>query len=1001
MKLNDEQRTAISHSGDQLLVVAGPGSGKTLVIVERVARLVAEGTPQESILCMTFTEKAASIMRRRLQERSVSRAWVGTMHSLCLEILKENYVKTGITDRPEVFGEMPRLAWCVRNVDKLGINEEVVSLSGDIRRLCKSMMRAVQLAKRELVTADDLERRAKTGMEANPADEESALLAELVKVYRAYDAHKRKNKLIDYDDMVAMVVDLLERDGQALEMYRQRYRHIMVDEFQDHNYAQFRLTRLLACSGSITAVGDNNQSIMGFQGAFGGIFDEFRMAYPEHESVALSSNYRCSGNVSEISSQLLRVDTEREARPLSSVATDGDPVVVAVAPDEAAEREFVAETISKLDVPLDKVAVLCTTNESCQALAAALRARGIPAALVGPSNLVRSPMAAEVMALLRIADSPETSGADISLVLSRRGIREYNIQAINGKAKQIGREPDDGVFSVLDGYSGSDQDTEIREISRQLQRMSTKARNSDLLGTLHRIMMEYTDAYKKSANESGYEAARNLSILNRLYGMADEYERHYYGRRLSDFVEYVELVGDPKMVDPDSDDAEIAGAVSVLTIHKSKGKEFDTVFVTGLYDNNIPRQFRGEKFNIPADLLEGTGRASDSETAHIHEQRNLLYVAMTRAKNRLYLSYPKMAKDARSERQPSRFLNGINYETNPRIRTIAYESSAPAGPVPRDALEAAKLRAQEEACKAIRESRPEAAVRHLVDLARIAHAQDGRGDDFDPMTILKAGLDVAGELPAEPRIPLVDRESLVLSATSIETYQKCPLKFKYQRVLRVPEKPSIYIVKGGIIHGALETLGNQRLAGREPEIDAAIRAAEEKMASVRGAYDDVQYQAVASSIDGIVRNYAKWEVESPNEPVGMEVRFDIFLDGIKYTGRMDRVERNPDGRYEVVDFKTGATPMPKRKVPLDPQLNLYAAAILEKYSSLPIKVSLLYPAKNNNAREYAVTEELLEAGLGVIRECANDILAEKFGATPGSHCMQCPYKNICPAIASK
>lgn len=1001
MELNDEQRAAVSHAGDQLLVVAGPGSGKTLVIAERVARLVAEGIPQESILCMTFTEKAAGIMRRRLQERSASGVWVGTIHSLCLEMLKDNYVKTGIIDRTEVFGEMPRLAWCVRNVDKFGINEKAVSLSGDTRKLCKSMMRAVQLAKRELVTADDLEHRASVGLDANPDDEESALLAELVKVYRAYDAHKRKNDLIDYDDMVAMAVNLLERDSQALETYRQRYRHVMVDEFQDHNYAQFRLTRLLTGSGSITAVGDSNQSIMGFQGAFGGIFDEFRAAYPGHGPVALSRNHRCSGNVSEISSQLLRADAGREARPLSSVATDGDPVVVAATPDEVAEREFVAETISELDVSPDEVAVLCATNESCQAFAAALRARGIPAALVGPSNLARNPAVAEVMALLRIADSPETSGIDISLVLSRRGIREYNIQAINGKARQVGTAPDDGVFSVLGGYSGSDQDAEIREIARQLQRMSAEARNSDLLGTLHRIMTEYTDAYKKSANESGYEAARNLSILNRLYGMAEEYERHYYGRRLSDFVEYVELVGDPKMADPDSDDAEIAGAVSVLTIHKSKGKEFNTVFVTGLYDDNVPGSFREEKFNIPADLLKGTGRASDPKEAHVRERRNLLYVAMTRAESRLYLSYPKMAKDARGERRPSRFLDDLNYETNPRVRAISHESSAPAGLTPRDALEAARLRAQEEACKAIRESRPEAAVRHLVNLARMAHARDGGDGDFDPTAILRADLDMAGELPAEPRIPLVDKESLALSASGIGTYQECPLKFKYQRVLRVPERPSIHMTKGGIIHEALEALGNQRLAGREPEIDAAVRTAEEKMASVRGAHDDAQYRAAESSIGEIVRNYAKWDGESPNKPVGMEVWFDIFLDGIKYTGRMDRVEKNPDGGYEVVDFKTGATPMPKKKVPLDPQLNLYAAAVREKYGSLPAKVSLLYPAKNNTVREYAVTEELLEAGLGVIRECADDILAEKFGATPGNHCTRCPYRNICPAVASE
>ena len=363
MELNEEQQAAVSQSEGQLLIRAGPGSGKTHVIIEKVNRLVAGGVPPESILCMTFTERAADEMRRRLGP-GTEEVWVGTIHSLCLEILKDNRIKTGTSESTLVFGGLPRLAWCFRNMNAFGIDPEIVSLEKSPVDKLTSMLKAVRLAKRELVSADDLERHARNGLAAAPDDEALARLGELVKVYRAYDSHKNGHNLIDYDDMVAMTVGLLERDARVLETYRKQYRHVLVDEFQDNNYAQFRLAVLLAGPGNITVVGDDDQSIMGFQGAFGGIFNEFRDAYPNHKSVTLGRNYRCSENISELSVDLLRAEGERDTKSLVSKRPVGERVVVAATADEESEREFVAKTILDLDVPYGNVAVLCRTNRS-------------------------------------------------------------------------------------------------------------------------------------------------------------------------------------------------------------------------------------------------------------------------------------------------------------------------------------------------------------------------------------------------------------------------------------------------------------------------------------------------------------------------------------------------------------------------------------------------------------------------------------------------------------
>ena len=1010
MDLDDRQREAVDYAGGPLRVEAGPGSGKTRVIVERVARLVAGGLPQDSILCVTFTRKAAGEMDRRLQEMDIGGVRVETIHSFCLEVLHENYLRTGISEKTRRFSELARLVWCVRNSDRFGIDGEVIRLDRNPADLFGPMMSAVSLAKRELVSPEDLERRVSRGP-PDPGDQEwFDQLAELSKVYRAYDSYKTEKDLIDYDDMVAETVRLMRQDRSVLERYRQRYQHVLVDEFQDNNYAQFLLVRLLAGSGGITVVGDVDQSIMGFQGAFSGIFDEFAAAYPGARSVRLGRNYRCSANVSAISTRLLAAEPDRAAAPAVPVGAAGEPAVVAAAADEEAERLFVAEEIRRLGGPWKDTAVLCRTNRSCEMFAETLRSHGIPAALSGTGNLMRNAAAVEAVSMLKVADSPQTAGREISWLLKRRGISEHNIAGINRVARGM-REPgspDDCVFEAMRGYSGSDQDTEIREVARHLARMVEESRTAYLTDMLHRIMMEYTDLYRRNANSDGPEAARNLAILNAIHRMAEDYQYHYYGERLSDFVDYLEMAGDleyPGLDASAEDNADAGDAVAVLTMHKSKGKEFGTVFVTGLYQDGIPGRWKRREFDIPADLLKGSGRQQDSAESHLREARNLLYVAMTRAKDRLYLTHPRRVGESAKDREPSVFLGEITGDGSDApagaIRIVEYDGSGGAGgPAARDPLDVARYRIQEEACGAIRESRVEAAAARLAELTRMMHVQEhGDAEGFDPMQVLAAGAARLGRMVLPERTPLVSRETLSLSATAIRSYLECPLQFKYRNVLAVPAEPSLGMTKGSIIHDVLDTLGKERLGGGEPDIDAGVRRARDLWDDARRIHGGgPKYEKAAAGLDGIIRGYAEWEAASPNSLVETEARFATHIDDIRYTGKMDRVERNDRGGYEIADFKTGSTVLPKREVALDPQLNIYAAAARAKYGVLPERVSLVYLEKNNAVREYTVTPGSLEEGLGAVRAAAGKILDEKFEATPGYHCRWCPYRGICPAM---
>ena len=1049
IRLTDEQERVVGHGGGPLLVNGGPGSGKTRVIVERVARLVSEGVAQpEDIFCMTFTKKAAGEMSQRLkkiqdgtlrerhngvsEDKDLTKVWVGTIHSLGMDILKENSDITGVSEGTSVFDSLSRLAWCFKAADGLDIDQSVIRMNS---AGCAKILRGIQHAKRELMSVEKIrermnrvlggEGRASLGeRERAELDVSVKRLNELLKVYEAHEKHMADNDMIDYEGMVGRAVDLLECNKNVRSRYQNAY--VIVDEFQDNNYAQFRLATLLAGSGNIMVVGDQNQSIMEFQGAYSSIFDDFVGRYPGCTKIDLEKNHRCSDNVRAVAELLREHGTEPAVPPAGgpdgALAGDGPvgigdaalvlgrtyaetpagtppnpDIVAAVAADEATEREFVAAAISGMmqdGTANPDMAVLCRTNAACRRFAEALQARGV---LVEPGNAgipMGDPMVAEILAMLHIAASPETSGSEIALALERRGISASNIRAINCAARRMSADRrNDHIFEAMRTYEG-DQGTEVREIWEGLEGMHADATKKGLPAVLHDIMLKHTDAYRSNANESGYGPARNLTILGRLYDMAERYNRHYPYDTLLDFVEYAKFASGAMAADPgllDSDSAKPAGGVSVLTIHKSKGKEFRNVFVTGLHSG---ANRRNEKGIIPAWALERYTAGGDSS------EQNLLYVAMTRAEAGLCLTCPLDADG--KPRSPLGFLDLAC--SKPYVRRVvlsAVEQAVPAAP---DPLEARMRDVEDAACRAVRESRLKAAASRLMELSALRRMQSGADADLPaiPGVDARRAKDI---LEASPP-PLVDPGSLSLSASKITTYQRCPLQFKYRYVLHVPERPAMPLDKGRIVHKALECMGRGLVGSEE-----AIRAAQDEMDAVRCSHAERDYKHARPALEAAIRNYLAWEEASPVRPQKTEVeeKFETTIGGVRYTGKIDRVESYLDGTYRLVDFKTGSSNITIKSIKQDradhtirePQACIYAHAAEKKYGSPPAKFAFVYVEQGSKngctTREYDIDGESLQNGIRAIEECTQNILDEEFGAKPDRQtCQWCPYRPICP-----
>ena len=1051
IELTDEQRAVVNHGRGPLLVNGGPGSGKTRVIVERVARLIESGAASvEQIFCMTFTKKATGEMAQRLKTirdgrrhrnggdnalKDITKVQVGTIHSLGMDILKENSHITGITDDTDIFDSLSKMAWCFRNADKMGIDQNILKMNPDG---CAKALKGIQQAKAKMWSVADfgekIDEFSKKGAGSGKAKtgEVVAKMRELAKVYEAYEKHMEDRNMIDYEDMVGKAVKLLSSHESIRQKYADSY--VIVDEFQDNNIAQFHLAKLLAGSGNLMAVGDRNQSIMDFQGAYAGIFDEFKDAYPDMVEMDLEKNHRCSQNIQEAACILksgdYNVNSQAERDPAVTIKPDdirpellglhgagepggehddNPPVLAAVAADEETERQFVAAATGLLvrnGVAEQDVAVLCRTNAMCRRFAATLRARGIK---VAPENVgipMSNPIVAEIMALLRIAASPETSGTEIALILERRGISTSNTRTINCTAKSMHRtRQNDRVFETLQRYEKHDQCTEIREISDMILKLHANAAKGGLRATLHDIMFKHTDAYRRYANGHTGESATNRAILRSIYRMADRYNRQHPYDTFSGFVEYVEFASDAIAKDPgllDSpDDSELYRGVSVLTIHKSKGKEFGRVFVTGL---NAPSKRRSADI-IPAEMLQD--RDGQSE-------RNLLYVATTRAQTGLYLSRPDTVNGKAVD--PADFLSHMCGRQDTRRITIpatAADISAPADPL------AASIRdIRQDVCDAVLESRLMTAAGRLVELALVLHRQNGNTAKFDPSQTFGTNADADRLLAAlnvdagradrlqGQNVPLVDRDRLSLSFSAVKNYQECPQKFKYDKILGVPQRPSIYMDKGSIVHRALEMLATGAV-----DSDGASRYARDEMGKIRCLHQDLEYRAAESSLEDAIRNYAIWEEKSPKpKDTKVEVDFETTIDGVRYTGRIDRIDWYGDGTYRIIDYKTGSSSITKKSIVQDgedktirqPQVVIYAHAAGEMYGSPPATFAFVYVDQGTKRdgctlREYAIDGESLENGMGIVEECTRDILAEKFDATPDKNiCGRCPYKTICP-----
>lgn len=966
---NPQQKQAIEHVLGPMLVVAGAGTGKTSVLVERIARLLIDGHAQaEQILAVTYTRNAAAEMRRRVQQRvrELGQADGGqiravTFHAYCMEVLQRCDAGFGVLDKEDLY------VYLARRLDQLQLRYYTRALNP--AEFLHALTDFFSRCHDELVTAADYRRyveRLHAGERPLPRVVPSSKAAtlgeaevlarcdEIARVYETVERWLTADRLGTYGHMVLHVNQLLATNATLLEQERRRASFLLVDEFQDANYAQIELVTVLAGpAANLFAVGDPDQAIYRFRGASHAAFEEFSRRFPDAAGVVLDDNQRSRTPVLRCAfpvinqnpaaqcrvgrEQFLRVPLQsaREQRAALPVAETVEIAACEGRADDAdaGEAFYVARAIQTLRkrkpaTPPTKprFGVLYRAHWHRDRIVHELAQLEIPFSVSGLDVLQTGPVR-DLLACLRVIASP----ADVEALFRVAALPQFGL---DGEAVREALQPRTvSMEAALRRLSGG---AAVLAAVAQA-RSSVAAAAMEAIAAIDMAIAQFNfdrhlpaiAALRKFAAEEWKkkpEAIVGAGDLASLLDYLDWYTDAGGNIRLPD--------------DPGEDDLD---RVRLMTAHAAKGLEFDHVFVLRLNSSSFPTNYRERLFEFPAALRRSVAAQGDSNEVHRQEERRLFYVAMTRARESLVLC-ARPGKNKR--RRPTAFVAELLDDA--ASKPYRREVSVPA---------------------------PETVEPRF---------------DIDAATQPAIGLEAW--LLAPPSARLV---SPSLSATAVEMYEKCPLRFKLTRDWNIPGPPSAALEYGTIIHSVLkdfyDALRDRRARTPEQVLDLFHR-------EIQATYFDDPHQRDLYRRQGeeqLTLFLAARAQEPQPDVVGTELSFELKIGGVRVVGRMDRIDR-VDGGLAVIDYKTGSA-RKQKDADESLQLSLYAMAAKERFGGYPARL-LVYNLEDAGVISTERSEARLETARERVVAVAAGISAGHFDPNPDLFtCRWCEYRNLCPA----
>jgi len=952
--LNEEQKTAVIHGDGPLLIIAGAGTGKTKVITHRIAYLIAsKGAKPEEILAVTFTEKAASEMEERIDllvPYGYSFVDISTFNSFGEKVLRNTIHEIGYFLDFKLLDEVEQAIFFREHLFQFPL-KYYRPLSLPTKHV-QELLSAIKRLKQEDIRPDDyldyakkLAKKAKDAVELEQAQKH----LEMAQVYREYQALLVKEGKIDFEDQVVLAMKLFKERPSVLKEFQQRYKYILVDEFQDTNYIQFELLKLLCQKHqNLTVVGDDDQSIFRFRGASLSNIRGFRKVYPHAKKVVLVKNYRSTQDILDSSYRLiqhnnpdrLELQEKVDKRLESTIAHLGKSIHMIQLDTLSHEADKVAEIISQKTengYNFKDLAILVRRNADADPFLRALNMKEIPFRFSGSRGLYAQEEVKILVSFIRAMTDFEDSKSLFHLSLSDAyGMEPYDLTKLSNFAAKK-HLPLHSVFKMVSaGQSPVDpssySEAQVKRIFNDLL-FSSQLASTQNAGRVLYSFLERSGFLKNLVEKGGPTSEIKIKNIRIFFDKVKNFSELSEDDSMFSFATHLALlqqVGD----NPASAEAEMEeDAVNVLTVHKAKGLEFPIVFMVSLIGDRFPGRQRREKIPVPDELLN---EELPERENYLQEERRLFYVGMTRAKKILYLVWSKDYGLKRPKKVSPFVLEALDI---PKAPEETLHTSA------------------------------------LEEIKRYAP----RFSENIPQVKVKEGI------------------SLTLSFFRVDDYLTCPLKYKYRQVMRIPVLPHHNLVYGRVMHNMIHFYLRNKMSGKTISDEELIK---EYLAHwINEGFLSREHEEMRKK-DGekALRLFYQRQESSGIVPLYLEKEFRWQHDPVKFTGRWDRIDVLDKGAV-IIDYKATSVKDQKeanKRARESLQMDLYALSFA-KTQDLPLLETQLYFLESDIIGHAEKGQKEQDRAMEKIKAAEAGIKREDYRAKPDWHnCNFCDFRTICP-----
>jgi DNA helicase-2/ATP-dependent DNA helicase PcrA len=953
-ELNFSQRKAVEHDKGPLLIIAGAGTGKTKVITHRIAHLITSKRARpDEILAVTFTEKAANEMEERVDRLipySYSFVEISTFNSFGERVLRNYGHELGYPPDFRLLNDVEQAIFFREKLFRFPL-QYYRPLSSPTRYI-QELLSVIKRLKQEDIEPGEYSRQAKKQLrqaEDSGEKESAEKHLEIAEVYRRYQSLLEEEGKIDFEDQVNLVVRLLRERPSILKEIQGKYKYILVDEFQDTNYIQFELLKLLAQQHkNLTVVGDDDQSIFRFRGASLSNIRSFSNIYPDRKKIVLNENYRSTQPILDAAYIMiqnnnpdrLEVQENIDKKLHSNISATGKSINLLQFDKVSHEADRIAEMIleKKNEKNLfNDFAILVRRNADADPYLRALNKENIPVRFSGSRGLYYQQEIKILIAFIRCITDFEDSSSLFFLSLSEiYGFDLYDLSLISIYARKK-HFPLHKVFKMI--YEDQSP-VEISSASRE----KVKKIFQDLLYYVHlsssqnagRVLYSFLErsGYLKSlVKKGGIQAELNIKNIRIFFDKVKNFSEVGKSDSIQSFAEHLDLL---QQVDdnPPSAEAELEeDAVNVLTVHKAKGLEFPFVFMVSLIADRFPGRLRREKIPVPDELLKEDLPEGGN---YIHEERRLFYVGMTRARKSLYLTWARDYGLKRLKKVSPFVLEALNLSSTP---DKVHRTSA------------------------------------LEEIQRYAPQ------------------------PGSPEVHALVKEQkiLTLSYFQVENYLTCPLKYRYSIISKIPTQTNHNLVFGRTLHNTIHVYLKMRMSGKKFSEGDVLQEYEKRWIN-EGFLSREHEEMRKKAGEKALRHFYRREEASDQVPSYLEKNFKWQEGGLRFTGRWDRVDITEKGAV-IIDFKATEIKNKKeadKRTNSSLQMDLYALSFM-KTQDQPLSEVRLHFLESDLLGCAQKGSDEFEKAKEKILEVEQGVRSQMFDAKPDWHnCSHCDYRAICP-----